>query len=69
MTAARRLDGLRRYAWNARGKSAARCIACGPLGTNLDERVAGQRAREHTRETGHFTQALHRRVVEYRVDT
>jgi hypothetical protein len=69
MTTARRLAGIRRFAWNAAGKSAARCTECGRLGERqMDERQAGQLAREHTRETGHTTQARHARMVEYRRD-
>jgi hypothetical protein len=69
MTQARQLAELIRFAWNAKGKSAASCTECGRLGERqMDERRAGQLAREHTRDTGHTTQAWHTRIVEYRRD-
>jgi hypothetical protein len=66
MTQERQLEGLRRLARQLDGRSSAKCLQCGELGTNLSPRQAGLRAREHVRETGHEAGAIHVQLVTYR---
>lgn len=66
----RRLAGIRRFMAYHPSDSAVHCQDCGEkLGVRLSAKKAGRLARDHTRDTGHETQAWHTQVVTYRRDT
>lgn len=68
-----RMAGLRRYMWKEPNGTSAVCLSpdatsCTWVVEGLSPETTAEKAREHTRQTGHDTRVNYHQIVEYSAD-